>query len=60
MGDLERESFVHAWHGERFQALRRASLAEDVTGTVCEKCIAYDSTPRPHPVSLVRAAGRGN
>ena len=25
----------------RIQRLRRANLAEDVRGTVCEKCIAY-------------------
>lgn len=41
MGDLERESFIEAWHSEPFQRLRRANLAEDVRGTVCEKCIAY-------------------
>jgi radical SAM protein with 4Fe4S-binding SPASM domain len=41
MGDLEREPFMQAWHSEPFQRLRRANLAEDVRGTVCEKCIAY-------------------
>jgi hypothetical protein len=41
MGDLERDSFLDAWHSEPFQRLRRANLAEDVRGTVCEKCIAY-------------------
>lgn len=41
MGDLERESFMQAWHSRPFQQLRRANLAEDVCGTVCEKCIAY-------------------
>ena len=30
MGDLTRQSFIEAWNGERFQALRRANLAEDV------------------------------
>ena len=41
MGDLTRSGFMQAWHSERFQQLRRASLAKDVRGTVCEKCIAY-------------------
>lgn len=42
MGDLNRESFMEAWHGARFRALRGANLAEDVRGTVCEQCIAYE------------------
>lgn len=42
MGDLTRERFMQAWHSEPFQALRRANLAEEVCGTACEKCIAYD------------------
>ena len=42
MGELTRASFLQAWHGERFQRLRRANLAEDVRGTACEKCIAYE------------------
>ena len=41
MGDLNRQTFLEAWQGERFQALRRANLDEDVRGTVCEQCIAY-------------------
>lgn len=41
MGDLKKEGFLAAWQGERFQKLRRANLAEDVKGTVCEECIAY-------------------
>ena len=42
MGDLTRESFIEAWQGEKFQRLRSANLAEDVRGTVCEQCIAYE------------------
>ena len=42
MGDLTRQSFAEAWHSAPFQKLRAANLAEDVRGTVCEKCIAYD------------------
>ena len=42
MGDLNRMSFMQAWHGAPFQALRRANLEENVRGTACEKCIAYE------------------
>jgi hypothetical protein len=53
MGDLNSMPFMEAWQGERFRALRRANLAEDVRGTVCEKCIAYDDgTGEVHPVTF--------
>lgn len=39
MGDLNELSFMDAWNSEKFQALRRAHLAEDVRGTICEGCI---------------------
>ena len=35
-------AFTDAWREHNFQRLRQASLAEDVRGTVCEKCIAYN------------------
>lgn len=41
MGDLNNQSFMEAWHSQSFQTLRQAHLAKDVSGTVCEKCIAY-------------------
>lgn len=41
MGNLNTQSFMQAWHGAAFRRLRAANLAEDVRGTVCEKCIAY-------------------
>lgn len=41
MGDLTKESFMAAWNSEKFRKLRRAHLDRDVTGTVCEKCVAY-------------------
>jgi MoaA/NifB/PqqE/SkfB family radical SAM enzyme len=44
MGDLNQLSFMQAWHSAPFRALRRANLAEDVSGTACEKCIAYDDS----------------
>ncbi|GMQ97311.1 MAG: radical SAM/SPASM domain-containing protein [Gammaproteobacteria bacterium] len=42
MGDLHTMAFADAWVSPKFQALRDANLREDVTGTVCEKCIAWD------------------
>ena len=41
MGDLNRQSFMEAWNSGPFVALRAAHLRKDVTGTVCEKCVAY-------------------
>jgi hypothetical protein len=43
MGNLNYETFMEAWQSVRFGKLRRANLAEDVRGTVCEQCIAYKS-----------------
>lgn len=40
MGDLQKESFMSAWNSERFQFLRKAHLAKNVSGTGCEMCIA--------------------
>jgi len=41
MGDLNRQSFLEAWNSEPFVKLRAAHLKKDVSGTVCEKCVAY-------------------
>jgi uncharacterized Fe-S cluster-containing radical SAM superfamily protein len=41
MGDLNTTSFMDAWNAPPFVKLRKAHLARDVRGTVCEKCIAY-------------------
>jgi len=41
MGDLNQVSFMDAWNSKPFVALRAAHLKKDVTGTVCEKCVAY-------------------
>jgi hypothetical protein len=41
MGDLNRMGFMEAWHSLPFQQLRSAHLARDVTGTVCQACVAY-------------------
>lgn len=39
VGDLLQHSFLDIWYSEAFQALRRAHLAGDVTGTVCAPCV---------------------
>jgi len=41
MGDLTKHGFMEAWNSEPFVKLREAHLRKDVTGTVCENCIAY-------------------
>ena len=41
MGDLNRQSFMEAWNSAPFVALRAAHLRKDVTGTVCQNCVAY-------------------
>jgi MoaA/NifB/PqqE/SkfB family radical SAM enzyme len=41
MGDLYQDSFMDAWNSDAFVALREAHLKRDVTGTVCEECVAY-------------------
>ena len=41
MGDLRKQTFMDAWHSERFTALRAAHLKKDVRGTPCEECVAY-------------------
>ena len=41
MGDLKEIPFMEAWNSEPFQALRAAHLRKDISGTVCEGCMAY-------------------
>jgi len=41
MGDLKKQGFMAAWNSEKFKALRAAHLKKDVSGTVCEACVAY-------------------
>ena len=41
MGDLNSATFMDAWNSDKFQELRAAHLRKDVTGTSCEKCVAY-------------------
>lgn len=41
MGDLNQQSFMEAWNSAKFQRLRAAHLTQDVSGTLCESCVAY-------------------
>lgn len=41
MADLNKVSFMEGWHSEPFVKLRAAHVRKDVTGTVCEECVAY-------------------
>jgi hypothetical protein len=40
MGDLREQSFMDAWNSERYQKLRAAHLAEDLSETACASCAA--------------------
>ncbi len=40
MADLKETDFMTGWNSPKFQALRAAHLAKDVTGTPCETCAA--------------------
>jgi radical SAM protein with 4Fe4S-binding SPASM domain len=41
MGDLEKTSFVAAWHSPAFRELRARHLEHNVKGTACQSCVAY-------------------
>lgn len=41
MADLKSQGFMEGWNSPRFALLREAHLAKDVTGTICEDCVAY-------------------
>ena len=41
MADLTQVSFMEGWNSVQFQALRHAHLAKDVSGTICQDCVAY-------------------
>ena len=42
MADLNKAAFMEGWNSPEFVALRAAHLARDVTGTICESCVAYN------------------
>ena len=41
MADLTKVSFMEGWNSPAFVELRKAHLKKDVTGTICESCVAY-------------------
>jgi MoaA/NifB/PqqE/SkfB family radical SAM enzyme len=41
IASLKDHSFMEVWHHPRFQEAREAHLKGDLTGTVCEECVAY-------------------
>lgn len=41
VGDLTKQSFMEGWNSPEFVAIREAHLKKDVTGTVCQDCVAY-------------------
>jgi MoaA/NifB/PqqE/SkfB family radical SAM enzyme len=41
MADLNDVAFMQGWNSAPFVALRQAHLKKDVTGTICESCVAY-------------------
>lgn len=41
MANLNEVSFMQGWNSPQFVELRRAHLKRDVTGTICEDCVAY-------------------
>lgn len=55
MGDLNKNSFMECWNSPSFVALREAHLRRDVTGTVCQHCVAY--SPSPEGSEAVAPAG---
>lgn len=40
MGDMKEQPFMEIWNSAEFQALRRAHLVRDVSGTPCAECAA--------------------
>ena len=41
VGSLHENSFMEVWQNNYFQRVRKAHLAKDLTGTVCDECVAY-------------------
>jgi uncharacterized Fe-S cluster-containing radical SAM superfamily protein len=39
MGDLKTQTLKEIWNSEKFRELRRAHLAKEIRGTICESCI---------------------
>lgn len=41
VGNLHDDSWMDIWNNDKFTDIRKAHLAQDLTGTVCEECVAY-------------------
>jgi len=41
VGDLTEDSWMDVWHSEAFRRVRAAHIKKDLSGTVCEECVAY-------------------
>lgn len=41
MADLTKTSFMDGWNSDAFKRLRSAHLKKDVSGTICQSCVAY-------------------
>ena len=41
VGNLHEDDWMTIWNNEKFTKIREAHLKEDLTGTVCEECVAY-------------------
>lgn len=41
VGNLHDNSWMEIWNNDKFTEIREAHLAQDLTGTVCEACVAY-------------------
>ena len=41
VGNLHKDEWMDIWNNEKFTAIREAHLKEDLSGTVCEECVAY-------------------
>jgi len=41
MADLNEVGFMEGWNSPAFRTLRAAHLRKDVSGTICESCVAY-------------------
>ena len=41
VGSLHDNSWMEIWHNKKFQEVREAHLKEDLSGTVCQECVAY-------------------
>ena len=42
MADLNKVSFMEGWNSTKFSELRKAHIKKDVSGTICENCLAYN------------------